>query len=186
MATEQEREAAQQRAERDLPPAYRWTQHTTAECRAQDRDDYLCDVIVMLYAARANARELAHAYTHDSRPRPKVVAEALAYPIDPARPNEVPLVVAAFDERSWWGVLQSPDGDLIRFHATCAVGWRTGDTISAGAEVTAVFSDAQHERLLSVIINSGPNAVASPRARASTARKPKTKGVRARGAGVRR
>lgn len=31
--------------------------------------------------ARADARELAHAYTTDNRPRPVVVARALAYPV---------------------------------------------------------------------------------------------------------
>jgi hypothetical protein len=34
-------------------------------------------------AARANARELAHAYTTDNRPRRKVVDESLAYPVIP-------------------------------------------------------------------------------------------------------
>lgn len=31
--------------------------------------------------ARANARILAHSYTHDSRPPRRVVDEALAYPV---------------------------------------------------------------------------------------------------------
>jgi hypothetical protein len=33
--------------------------------------------------ARADARELAHAYTTDNRPRAEVVARALAYPVLP-------------------------------------------------------------------------------------------------------
>ena len=38
-------------------------------------------VIAARDEARANARILAHAYEHDSRPPPKVVAQAKAYPV---------------------------------------------------------------------------------------------------------
>lgn len=35
--------------------------------------------------ARGNARILAHAYTHDSRPLQRAVDESLAYPVFPER-----------------------------------------------------------------------------------------------------
>lgn len=39
--------------------------------------------------ARANARILAHSYTHDSRPPAAVVDASLAYPVDATAPKRV-------------------------------------------------------------------------------------------------
>jgi hypothetical protein len=38
--------------------------------------------------ARANARILAHSYTHDSRPPQRSVDDALKYPAIPSAPSE--------------------------------------------------------------------------------------------------
>jgi hypothetical protein len=132
-------------------------------------------------AARANARELAHAYTHDSLPRPKVVAEALAYPAIPAAAYTQFAVIVKFDRDTLRGLLMI-DGEVTGrpFHGTSCDRWP-----DAAERVEIALTD-KGDVLAVHHIDSGPNAAASPRARASTARKPKTKGVRARGAGVRR
>lgn len=155
-----------ERAEREHPPTYRWTKHTTAEARAADREEYFASVIAALYAerdnARANARILAHSYTHDSRPPRRVVDESLAYPVDPARNDrERAGTITVWNATTWWGGI-AVDGaavpsDWLEFHGTSVRGQALGGRQPAvGDRVTVIFSDTKCERLLSVEIQVKP------------------------------
>lgn len=110
--------------------------------------------------ARANARILAHAYTHDSRPLPNVVATALAYPVDPTRDPRTHLgTVVAWAPASWWGgvALDNRPDEPVAFHFTNV----RGATLRSrrpqvGDRVAVLFSDAECDCVLSVELQETP------------------------------
>ncbi len=103
-------------------------------------------------AARANARILAHSYTHDSRPPQRAVDEALAYPADPrANKREKHGRVIAWNPGTWWGTIEIGRPQPVEFHGTSVRGMsRTGRWPRTGDAVTVIFSDDKCKTLLSV------------------------------------
>ena len=105
--------------------------------------------------ARANARILAHAYEHDSRPPRRAVDASLAYPVSPARRfglGRRPGTVTAFNPNTLYGLVGLVLGGApLAFHSTSAGGHTYMLRRPAvGDAVTVFFSDDECTRLLSI------------------------------------